>query len=97
MRLNQLRLRQGQAVLDDPALRALHAASPLVGGPALIDQGLGFSVDLRPEAGDLVGFRGITRRPVPEILPERILLAGFALGIALFVGGDFLVGFLARH
>lgn len=57
MRLNQLRLRQGQAVLDDGELRALHAAEPLVSGEALIDDGLGFSVDLRPESGDLVGYR----------------------------------------
>ncbi|TJZ93486.1 2'-deoxycytidine 5'-triphosphate deaminase [Paracoccus gahaiensis] len=58
MRLNQLRLRQGQAVLTDAQLTALHAEQPLVGGaPALIDQGLGFSVDLRPAAGDLVGYR----------------------------------------
>ncbi|SDD69070.1 dCTP deaminase [Paracoccus isoporae] len=57
MRLNQLRLRRGQAVLDDAALRALHQDTPLVEGPALIDQGLGFSVDLRPETGDLVGYR----------------------------------------
>ena len=57
MRLNQLRLREGQAVLHDRDLRALHAETPLVGGPALIDQGLGFSVDLRPAEGELVGFR----------------------------------------
>ncbi|TRW96702.1 2'-deoxycytidine 5'-triphosphate deaminase [Paracoccus sp. M683] len=58
MRLNQLRLRQGQAVLSDAQLSELNADQPLVtGGPALIDQGLGFSVDLRPEAGDLVGYR----------------------------------------
>ncbi|WP_112875317.1 2'-deoxycytidine 5'-triphosphate deaminase [Paracoccus endophyticus] len=61
MRLNQLRLRQGQAVLDDTALAALHAAEPLVDGTPLIDEGLGFSVDLRPGAGtddgDLVGYR----------------------------------------
>ncbi|WBU61778.1 2'-deoxycytidine 5'-triphosphate deaminase [Paracoccus albus] len=57
MRLNQLRLRSGQAVLDDAGLRALHAETPLVGGTALIDQGLGFSVDLRPESSDLVGYR----------------------------------------
>ncbi|QBX35582.1 2'-deoxycytidine 5'-triphosphate deaminase [Paracoccus liaowanqingii] len=58
MRLNQLRLRQGQAALTDAELTALHAEQPLVGGaPALIDQGLGFSVDLRPAAGDLVGYR----------------------------------------
>ncbi|WP_101066678.1 2'-deoxycytidine 5'-triphosphate deaminase [Roseovarius salinarum] len=58
MRLNQIRFRAGQAVLDDAALRALHAETPLVDGPALIDSGLGFSVDLRPAAGQtLVGYR----------------------------------------
>ncbi|MDO5630387.1 MAG: 2'-deoxycytidine 5'-triphosphate deaminase [Paracoccus sp. (in: a-proteobacteria)] len=57
MRLNQLRLRQGQAVLSDADLAALHRAEPLVNGEALIDEGLGFSVDLRPAKGDLVGYR----------------------------------------
>ena len=57
MRLNQLRLRQGDAVLDDAALAALHAHTPLVNGPAVIAGGLGFSVDLRPATGDLVGYR----------------------------------------
>lgn len=57
MRLNQLRLRRGQAVLDDAELVTLHGADPLVDGAPLIDQGLGFSVDLRPAAGDLVGYR----------------------------------------
>jgi dCTP deaminase len=51
MRLNQLRLRRGRAALDDEALRRLHAETPLVDGPALVDGGLGFSVDLRPAAG----------------------------------------------
>ena len=57
MRLNQLRLKAGEARLDDGALRALHDRTPLVNGPALIDGGLGFSVDLRPAGGDLVGWR----------------------------------------
>lgn len=58
MRLNQLRLRAGHAVLDDVELAALHARTPLVGGaPPLIDGGLGFSVDLQPATGDLVGYR----------------------------------------
>ena len=57
MRLNQIRFRQGQAVLDDAALAALHAGEPLVNGPAVISEGLGFSVDLRPDQGDLVGYR----------------------------------------
>ncbi|WP_424967615.1 2'-deoxycytidine 5'-triphosphate deaminase [Dinoroseobacter sp. S375] len=57
MRLNQIRFRTGQAVLDDTDLRARHATTPLVSGPAHIDQGLGFSVDLRPERGTLVGYR----------------------------------------
>ncbi|MEL7183462.1 MAG: 2'-deoxycytidine 5'-triphosphate deaminase [Pseudomonadota bacterium] len=57
MRLNQIRFRAGQAVLDDAALGALHAQTPLVDGTPVIDDGLGFSVDLQPGAGDLVGWR----------------------------------------
>lgn len=57
MRLNQLRLRRGQAILSDAELAELNAREPLVGGEALIDHGLGFSVDLRPGSGDLVGYR----------------------------------------
>ncbi len=57
MRLNQIRFRQGQAVLDDATLRALHDDTPLVDGPAVIDEGLGFSVDLQPASGTLVGYR----------------------------------------
>lgn len=56
-RLNQIRFRHGQAVLTDTELAALHAREPLVDGPAVISEGLGFSVDLRPAAGDLVGYR----------------------------------------
>lgn len=57
MRLNQIRFRTGQATLSDAELRVLHRSDPLVSGEAVIDHGLGFSVDLRPEAGDLVGYR----------------------------------------
>ena len=57
MRLNQIRFRQGQAALSDADLRALHEVSPLVSGEALIADGLGFSVDLAPEKGTLVGYR----------------------------------------
>jgi dCTP deaminase len=55
-RLNQIRFRDGQAVLDDAALTALHAADPLVTGDAVISEGLGFSVDLRLPGG-LQGYR----------------------------------------
>jgi dCTP deaminase len=57
MRLNQIRFRRGQAVLSDAELMARHARERLVDGPAVIDQGLGFSVDLKPRDGDLVVFR----------------------------------------
>ena len=56
-RLNQIRFRQGHAVLTDADLLALHAQEPLVSGEAVISEGLGFSVDLRPAIGDLVGYR----------------------------------------
>jgi dCTP deaminase len=57
MRLNQIRFRAGQAVLNDHDLLALHQSEPLVDGPAVIAEGLGFSVDLKPQDGDLVGYR----------------------------------------
>lgn len=57
MRLNQIRFRTGHAVLDDTELTNLHALSPLVDGPAVIDDGLGFSVDLELPDTDLVGYR----------------------------------------
>ncbi len=57
MRLNQIRFRSGQTVLDDATLQALHAQSPLVDGLAVIDDGLGFSVDLHPTDTTLVGYR----------------------------------------
>jgi dCTP deaminase len=56
-RLNQIRFRDGQSVLTDAALAALHAREPLVSGEAVISDGLAFSVDLRPAKGDLVGYR----------------------------------------
>ncbi|KUP94106.1 2'-deoxycytidine 5'-triphosphate deaminase [Tritonibacter horizontis] len=57
MRLNQIRFRDGQSVLDDQTLAALHAQAPLVDGEAVIEDGLGFSVDLRLPGTDLVGYR----------------------------------------
>jgi dCTP deaminase len=56
-RLNQIRFRAGQSVLTDAELRALHAIETLVSGEAVISEGLGFSVDLKPAQGDLLGYR----------------------------------------
>ncbi len=56
-RLNQIRFRSGHAVLTDAELVALHGVEPLVSGAAVISEGLGFSVDLRPARGDLLGYR----------------------------------------
>lgn len=55
--LNQVIFRQGQTIVSDAELATLHAANPIVSGEAVIDGGLGFSVDLRPKAGTLVGYR----------------------------------------
>ncbi|WP_435229109.1 2'-deoxycytidine 5'-triphosphate deaminase [Pseudopelagicola sp. nBUS_20] len=57
MRLNQIRFRAGQSILSDSDLNMLHELSPLVDGNAIIDDGLGFSVDLRPTGTTLVGYR----------------------------------------
>ncbi|PUB19217.1 2'-deoxycytidine 5'-triphosphate deaminase [Yoonia sediminilitoris] len=55
--LNQVIFRQGKTLMSDDALRALHAETPIVSGEPVISDGLGFSVDLRPAQGNLVGYR----------------------------------------
>lgn len=55
--LNQIIFRAGQTVISDTELQALHAKTPLVSGQAEISGGLGFSVNLKPDAGSLVGYR----------------------------------------
>ena len=55
--LNQIIFRNGKTVMSDEALTALHADTPIVNGDAVISDGLGFSVDLKPQSGDLVGYR----------------------------------------
>ncbi|MXQ07083.1 2'-deoxycytidine 5'-triphosphate deaminase [Alphaproteobacteria bacterium GH1-50] len=57
MRLNQIRFRRGHAQLSDAELQALHKQVGLVSGTPVISEGLGFSVDLRPESSTLVGYR----------------------------------------
>ncbi|KQI68474.1 2-deoxycytidine 5-triphosphate deaminase [Loktanella sp. 3ANDIMAR09] len=55
--LNQIIFRNGQTRMSDADLRALHAASPIVDCDPVISDGLGFSVDLRPDSGTRVGYR----------------------------------------
>jgi dCTP deaminase len=55
--LTQMIFRQGKTLIDDSELTALHAKTPIVSGEAVISDGLGFSVDLLPNTGDLVGYR----------------------------------------
>ncbi len=57
--LNQVIFRQGKTILTDPPeLHEVHARSPpIVSGDPVISDGLGFSVDLKPADGDLVGYR----------------------------------------
>ena len=55
--LNQIIFRNGKTFLTDDALRALHAETPIVDTDPVISDGLGFSVDLKPAKGTLVGYR----------------------------------------
>ncbi len=57
--LNQIIFRNGDTALSDADLAALHTTSPIVAGPEapVLNGGLGFSVDLRPATGSLVGYR----------------------------------------
>ena len=57
MRLNQIRFRAGEARLNDTQLRDLHREVRLVDGTPKIEDGLGFSVDLKPGDDEIVGYR----------------------------------------
>ncbi|HWC63364.1 MAG TPA: 2'-deoxycytidine 5'-triphosphate deaminase [Rhizomicrobium sp.] len=57
-RLNQLRIRHGSPQFSDTQLRRLHAEFPLVDGEPDIDNGLGFSIDLKGRSKDRrIGWR----------------------------------------
>ena len=55
--LNQIIFRHGKTFLSDEDLRAVHSRTPIVSDTPVISDGLGFSVDLKPASGDLVGYR----------------------------------------
>lgn len=55
--VNQIIFRVGHTILSDSDLKSLHSHTPIVSGDAAISDGLGFSVDLRPKQGNLVGYR----------------------------------------
>lgn len=55
--LTQVIFRQGRTFLTDDELRKVHSRTPIVSGEPVISDGLGFSVDLQPSSGDLVGYR----------------------------------------
>ena len=55
--LTQIIFRLGQTILTDNALFDLHRQTPIVAGEAAISEGLGFSVDIKPRQGNLVGYR----------------------------------------
>ena len=55
--LNQIIFRQGDTAMSDTELSALHEETPIVSGTPTISDGLGFSVDLEPTQGTLVGYR----------------------------------------
>jgi hypothetical protein len=37
----------------------------------------------------LLALRLVLARPVPEVIPDRALLVGFGLGLAMFLAGNF--------
>jgi dCTP deaminase len=67
-RLNQLRFRDGDAaVLDGAAIRARHAASPLVDRPLSLREGLIVHVGLAGRQAEVVGYRAIKNSDVIDV------------------------------
>ncbi|MEM8790756.1 MAG: 2'-deoxycytidine 5'-triphosphate deaminase [Pseudomonadota bacterium] len=68
IRLNQIRFTRGRSILTDKELTTLNERDPLVNREALIDGGLGFSVDLTPTGEfDIVGWRARQNCPLIDL------------------------------
>ena len=65
--LNQIIFRVGRTFLSDDDLRSVHERSPIVDKKPVISNGLGFSVDLKPSKGDLVGYRAKSHTGVVDL------------------------------
>ena len=65
-KLNQLRFRQGNSILDDAQITRLHHTKKIVTEPVLVDDGLGFSVDLR-RPNQPVGYRAKSHTGIIDI------------------------------
>jgi dCTP deaminase len=67
-RLSQLRLHHGDAVLDEAALRALHARERLVDrAEAVMGDGIAVSIDLSGQHGGIVGYRAKRHTAVIDV------------------------------
>jgi dCTP deaminase len=66
-RLAQIRLRRGEARLDDRELAALHEREHLASGPVRFVGGLALSVDLQGGAGGLIGYRAKRHTGVVDV------------------------------
>jgi dCTP deaminase len=76
-RLNQLRIRRGSPQFTDTQLKRLHTETPLVDGPADIENGLALSVDLKGDAAvQQVGWRAKRHTGIIDV-DQRGLLDPF--------------------
>ena len=68
-RLSQIRFRKGHALLDEPALHALHGRDTLVAAdmPDISGGGIAVSVDLSGEGGGPIGYRGKHHTAVVDV------------------------------
>jgi hypothetical protein len=94
-----------QNTADRPAAGRPFAARAWYGLVALAGFGFGLFADRRPFGDDilahplvvffvLVGLallvlRAVLARPVPEVIPDRALMLGCVLGLAMFLAGNF--------
>jgi dCTP deaminase len=67
-RLSQIRLHRGDAILDEVALRALHARERLVDrAEAVMGDGIAVSIDLSGQHGGIVGYRAKRHTAVIDV------------------------------
>ncbi|MDG2474655.1 MAG: 2'-deoxycytidine 5'-triphosphate deaminase [Paracoccaceae bacterium] len=66
-RLNQIRFRRGKVIINDKDLVALNKKEGLTGEDAIVDEGISFSVDLKKEPKQPIGYKAKANAPLIDL------------------------------
>lgn len=67
MKLNQIRFRNGKVIVNDEQLKRLNSEQNLAGKESIIEDGISFSVDLKGNKNNIVGYQAKAHAPLIDL------------------------------